>query len=511
MQESLPMNWTIETLLLLISVMFLVGMFAGKAGYRFGAPILLMFLCVGMLFGNAGIGLQFSNYAAAQTIGTIALCLILFSGGLSTKFNDIKPIAKEGTVLATVGVLLTAFFLGGFFYLVASHLAPGANITLPQAMLLGAVISSTDSASVFAILRDKGVSLRHKLRPLLEFESGSNDPMAYLLTITLIEYITLDTGGSMDIWPFVWMFCQQLILGVVLGLVLGYLLTKLINKIELTNDALYPVLLFTCGILIFSLTYLLKGNGFLAIYVGGVVMGNSKFIHKRTSLKFYDGLAWLGQITMFLVLGLLVNPFELANVALWSLIVAAFMIFAARPLAVLVSMLPFRKWTFRDRIFISWVGLKGAVPIIFAILPLMANVPNAHLIFNVVFFCTLLSLLVQGTTLTRVANWLGLAREQKHVDGLQHFDMDLSEDMKSTMSEIELTQEILDENGTRLMDLPLPDQTLAVMIKRKEKYLIPTGRTPLIRGDKLLVITKNEAQLICTYESLGITDYSLKR
>ena len=334
---------------------------------------------------------------------------------------------------------------------------------------------------------------------MLELESGSNDPMAYLLVITLLEVIKMDANPNY--WAAIGMLVLQLGIGAIAGFLLGKLSVRLINKIEIDNPSLYPILVFTFCMFIFSFTYFIKGNGYLAIYVGGLVIGNSKFVHKRSALHFFDGLAWLSQLLMFLTLGLLVNPHELVPVIVPSLIISLLMIFIARPLSVFLCLLPFRNMSIKDKTYISWVGLRGAVPIIFAILPLAADIPHARTIFNIVFFCTLVSLLVQGTSLPKVAQWLGLVDEPKKVAELKDFDIDFSDEIKSITSEIHITETIL-RNGNLLMDLALPDKTLAVMVKRGGLYFVPTGKTALQIDDKILIITDDHDALLETYKSL---------
>ncbi|MDR3250872.1 MAG: potassium/proton antiporter, partial [Tannerella sp.] len=472
------MKLSIEFLLLFLSVLFLISLYATKASSRFGVPVLLLFLGIGMLFGTDGLGFEFQNYDTAQIIGTIALCIILFSGGLDTKYEDIKPVAGQGIILSTVGVLLMSFFTGIFIYYVAEYCFPSIHLSFLESLLLASVMSSTDSASVFSILRGKGVRLKSKLRPLLELESGSNDPMAYMLTIILIQLISASVNGNTEYGKAFIDFLMQFAIGGLAGFLLGKIAVKMINKINMDNDSLYPILTFTCGIFIFSATYFLHGNGYLAVYIGGLVIGNAKIVHKRSSIRFFDGLAWISQIIMFLTLGLLINPKDLWPVALVSIIIGSFMIVGSRPLSVFISLIPFRRMGFKEKLFVSWVGLRGAVPIIFAILPLAAGLDNAHLIFNIVFFITLLSLLVQGTTLTRFARWLHLANTGEDKSILQDFDVEFSEDIKSTMTEIALNKAIL-AKGNRLMDIPLPNHTLAIMVKRDAKYFIPKGNTEL--------------------------------
>ncbi len=504
------MTLPIESLLLFGSVLFLVSLFVTKASTRSGVPVLLLFLGIGMIFGRDGLGFDFENYRTAQIVGTIALCIILFAGGLETRYRDIKPIVGRGVVLATAGVLLTAFITGIFIYYVVNAWTDSVNISFFESMLLASVMSSTDSASVFSILRGKGVKLKHNLKPLLELESGSNDPMAYMLTIVFIQLITNEQSGDLYYGVAVLSFCMQFVIGIVAGYALGHSAVWLINKINLGNNSFYPVLLFTCGIFIFAVTYFIRGNGYLAVYIAGLIIGNSKFVYKRPSIEFFGGLTWLSQLTMFLTLGLLVNPKELWPVAGAGLLAGAFMIFGSRPLSVFLSLFPFRKMLFRDKLFVSWVGLRGAVPIIFAIYPLAAGVHNARPVFNIVFFITLMSLLIQGALLTKIADWLGLSLKEEDESEFRDFDVEFSDDIKSTMTEIVITSSIL-SNGNRLMDISLPEQTLAVMVKREDKYFVPKGRTELKPDDKLLIITSNEDALKETYRLLGITDYRLKR
>jgi cell volume regulation protein A len=389
-----------EEVLLICSVILFVSIMAGKAGFRVGLPALLLFLGIGMLFGSDGLGLQFSNPQIAQFIGMIALSIILFSGGMDTKLSEIKPIASQGVVLATLGVLVTTAITGYFIFWLTGLVAGYETLTLAESLLMAAVMSSTDSASVFSILRSKGVYLKQRLRPTLELESGSNDPMAYMLTIILIAYIQ---SNGMNFLDGAISLAVQLILGLIAGYILGKVSVWIINRVNVENQSLYPILLLAVIFFIFSITSLLKGNGYLAVYIAGLVVGNTKIIHKKSIVTFFDGFTWLWQIVMFITLGLLVNPHELLPVAGIGLTVGIFMIIFARPITVFLCLLPFRNFTTKAKLYISWVGLRGAVPIIFATYPLIAGIENANLIFNVVFFITILSLLVQGTTVTHVA------------------------------------------------------------------------------------------------------------
>ena len=493
-----------EEVLLISAIILFISILAGKAGFRVGLPALLLFLGIGMLFGSDGLGLQFSNPHIAQFIGMIALSIILFSGGMDTKLSEIRPIAYQGVILATVGVLATTIITGVFIFWLTEMVTGYETLTLPESLLMAAVMSSTDSASVFSILRSKGVYLKQRLRPTLELESGSNDPMAYMLTIILIAYIQ---SGGMDFQEGIISLIVQLGLGLIFGYFLGKASVWIINKVNVENQSLYPILLIAIIFFIFAATTLSKGNGYLAVYIAGFVVGNAKIVHKKSIGTFFDGFTWLWQIAMFIMLGLLVNPHELLPVAGIGLTVGIFMIIFARPISVFLCLLPFRNFSTKGKLYISWVGLRGAVPIIFATYPLIAGIENAGLIFNVVFFITILSLLIQGTSVTHVAKWLHLTDEPDRKD---EFGIELPEEIKSAMSEIDITPEVL-THGNKLMQLQLPDHTLAVMVKRNGKFFIPKGNTELRENDKLLMISDNDEALLQSYQSLGIKGFTMKK
>lgn len=489
-------------ILLIGSILLFSSILISKAGVKLGVPALLLFLLVGMAFGTDGIGVEFSSPAATQFIGVLALSVILFSGGMDTSYRDIKPVIGPGVVLATLGVMLTTLLTGFFIYYITGLLSDYATLSLMESMLLAAVMSSTDSASVFSILRSKGMGLKENLRPTLELESGSNDPMAYMLTLLLIQVIQ---SGDFSLSGALLMLVVQLCVGAIAGYLLGQLTTWIINRININNASLYPVLLLGCVFFIFSFTEVLKGNGYLAVYIAGLVVGNHKVVHKKSLGTFFDGFAWLFQIVMFLTLGLLVNPSELVSIAGIGILVAVFMIVAARPASVFISLIPFRKFSTKARLYISWVGLRGAVPIIFATYPWLAGIEHSRMMFNIVFFITIVSLLLQGMTVSSMARWLGLETDgEKKRD----FDVDLPEEIKTAMSEIEVVPNALN-NGNRLMNLSLPPNTLVVMVKRDGHYFVPTGQTTLQVGDKLLVISDNDEELKKTFRELGIDDYSI--
>lgn len=491
----------IEFFLLVISVLFFASILVSKAGNRLGVPVLLLFLGVGMLFGSDGLQLvRFDNIKIAHMVGTVSLCAILFSGGLDTNFSDIRPILGPGITLATFGVLITAVSTGLILFLLLGH-QEGISTGVMGCLLLAATMSSTDSASVFSILRDKGLKLKHNLRPTLELESGSNDPMAYVLTITFISLI--QQGGHPNYWGAAGLLIMQLAIGAVIGFLLGKGLIWLINSINIDNAALYPILVLTGCFFVFAATHYLHGNSFLAVYIAGLILGNHKFIHKRSTRNFFEGISWLSQLTMFLTLGLLVNPSELKDVLIPGLIISVVMIFFSRPLSVFASLAFFRRFDFKDKIFVSWVGLRGAVPIIFAILCRASNVPDSDIIFNIVFLCTLVSLVLQGTSLSPMARWLGVAEIPKEKPRIENFDIDFPEEIKSATSEIEITATTI-AHGKHLMDLQMPEKTLAIMVKRGDTYFVPTGKTPLHVGDRLMVITDNQEALNETLHTLGV-------
>lgn len=497
---------TTEHFLLAGSILLFVSIIAGKAGYKFGVPTLLLFLMVGMLAGTDGVGLHFDNPAVAQVIGSIALVIILFSGGMDTKMHEIKPVVGEGVILATLGVLLTALITGFFIYAIALWFFPNIKFTLLEALLLASVMSSTDSASVFSILRSKGVHLKERLRPLLELESGSNDPMAFMLTVTLIPMIQT-AGMENSTGKIILLFFLQLIVGTIAGILLGKLSVRIINRIDLQNDALYFVLMLTCAFFIFSFTSAIYGNGYLAVYLSGLIIGNKKFIHKRSIGKFFDGLTWLSQLFLFLTLGLLVNPHELIDVAGIGLCIGIFMILFSRPISVFISLIPFRKLSFKARTYVSWVGLRGAVPIIFAMYPWIAGLENSKLFFNIVFFITILSLLIQGTTVAKMADWLHVSEENIDTNKKRSFEAHLPdpENFSSKMSEIVIQKENL-KYGNRLMDMPFADGALAVMIKRNDQYFIPNGKTEVKVGDLLILVTSDQESLDETLKNLDIQE-----
>ncbi|MBR7183831.1 MAG: potassium/proton antiporter [Alistipes sp.] len=487
-----------ENFLLIGAVLLFVAVLAGKLAYRLGAPALLLFLAVGVFFGYDM--LSFNSPELTQFIGMIALSIILFSGGMDTKLSEIKPIVVPGVVLATAGVLMTAVILGSFVYFLSPLL--GIELTFPLALLLAATMSSTDSASVFSILRTKKQGLKENLRPLLELESGSNDPVAYILVVLLVGMLS-PNKESVGAGASVVLFVVQMFVGAVAGYGFGRAAVWTINKINISNPSLYSVLLLAFVFLTFSVTTLLYGNGYLAVYIAGLVVGNRKIVHKRTVVSFFDGVTWLVQIIMFIMLGLLVDSRALIQpqVLILALCVALFMTFVARPVAVHVCMLPFRKFSKKARFYVSWVGLRGAVPIIFATYPLVDSVPNADLIFNVVFLVTVVSLVLQGTTVSGMANTLGVAKTERE----SSFGDAFQDRMKSAFTEVDVNEQML-SSGNTLKSIALPDHTLVIMVCRDGDYFVPQGGTELHLGDKLLILSDRNEELQAHYKELGLDE-----
>lgn len=493
------MTLTIENILLIGSLLLFISIIAGKTSYKFGVPTLVLFLGIGMLAGEDGIGgIAFDDPHISQLIGVISLNFILFSGGLDTDWKAVKPVLKEGISLSTVGVLLTALTLGGFVYYIT-------DFTIYESLLLGSIVSSTDAAAVFSILRSKNLALKTNLRPTLELESGSNDPMAYVLTIAFLGLVINQDQGLISMVP---LFLQQMIIGGIAGFGFGKLSKIIINRIKLDFEGLYPVLVITLMFITFSATDFVGGNGFLAIYICAVYLGNQYLIHKKTILKMFDGLAWLMQIVLFLTLGLLVNPTNIMPVIGIGLLISLFLMFVARPLSVFISLIPF-KMKLRRRFYISWVGLRGAVPIVFATYPLLAGIDKAGMIFNIVFFISLTSILIQGTTLTVVAKWLhvGLPEKVKPKSPTEEF---LSEHPKTEMREIGI------DNGNtvvgkKIVEIQFPKNAIIAMIKRDDKYITPNGATVIEADDMLIVLSDSKKGIERVYDTLNIRDFEVSK
>lgn len=489
---------TSENILLIGSTLLMAGVLIGKSSYRFGLPLLLIFLFVGILFGTDGLGIQFGDMQTAQFIGMIALCVILFSGGMGTKMSSIRPVIVPGLVLSTAGVLLTALVTGLFIWWLSGMSWTNIHFVFMTSLLLAATMSSTDSASVFGILGSQKVSLKNNLRPMLELESGSNDPMAYMLTIILIGAIS--GGEELSAGGILLELLMQFGIGAAGGILLGKFILWLIKvysrmgghaaaKEDSSQATSMMSILMVGGVFFtFAITTDLGGNGYLAVYLCGIVIGNAKVPNSRGINKFLDGMTWLAQIVVFIMLGLLVNPHEMLDVAVVSLLIGFFMIFVGRPLSVFLCLAPMRKISSRSKLFISWVGLRGAVPIIFATYPVVAGVEGASAIFNIVFFVTIVSLLLQGTTVIAAARRLGLVSDDDDTE--EDFGIELDDSLPTSLQTLVLTEKHL-QGGNTLREMHLPEGSLVMMIKRGSSYIVPNGTRKLHPGDHLLIIKEN--------------------
>ena len=489
------MTFTSENILLMMSVLIFCGILISKVGYKFGLPSLLLFLVAGMIFGTDGLGLQFNNAGQAQFIGMVALCIILFTGGLETKFKEIRPVLAPGLVLSTAGVVLTTGFTGLFIYFLSEWQSFPLSLHAITCFLLAATMSSTDSASVFNILGQKKQNLKHNLKPLLELESGSNDPMAYILTILLIQVAgSLGGNGTEEIQTssIILQAGKTLVLqfgiGTAIGVIMGYASVWILNRINLKNSPLYAIMLMSSVFFTFTVTTLLLGNGYLAVYLAGIIIGNHRIVNRKEIFAFFDGMTWMMQVVMFITLGLLVNPHEMMKVAPAALLIGLFMMLIARPLSVFISLLPFRKISFASKSFISWVGLRGAVPIIFATYPVVEGVEGSDIIFNIVFFITILSLVLQGSTITYASKLLKLDMPVPESESELGFEVP---EEAGKLIETTVTEESL-SGGRTLKELKMPEGMLVMMIKRDGKFIVPNGSRELKAGDKLLIIYDND-------------------
>lgn len=471
---------SVELFLFGTAALLLLCVLASKASGKLGIPTLVVFLAVGIFAGAEGpLGIQFDNAYFAQTLGVVALAYILFSGGLDTKIKDIKPIMKSGISLASLGVFITCIIIGLF-----NHYVLG--FSLLEGMLIGAIISSTDAGAVFTVLRSKSIHLKGHLKPLLEFESGSNDPMAVFLTTSILALMAQPEDASF--FQFFTSFIVQIIVGGVIGFGAGKVGTIFFNKLKLEFEGLYTVMSLAIVLIVYSLAQALKGNGFLAVYVTGVVLGNSAFIFKKSIMLMHDGISWLMQSLLFLTLGLLLYPSRVFDVTSTGIMIALCLMFVARPISIFIGMSLDKKATLREKILISWVGLRGSVPIVMATYPLVAGIHNADLIFNLVFFVALTSLVFQGSSIPLVAKFLGL--QDDIVENVSKNEQVSEANPRDNMVQISVPEDS-QVVGKSVIDLSPPEDLLIVLIERDGKSVIPRGSTQILANDKLYVLAED--------------------
>jgi cell volume regulation protein A len=471
-----------ELNLIALSSLIIISIVLLRISTKFGLPSLLIFLSIGMLAGSDGIlGIPFTDADLAQKVGSIALAFILFSGGLETDWAKVRPILSKGISLGTIGVLLTCLLVGTFSVYIL-------NFPPLVGFLLGAIVSSTDAAAVFNVLRTKSTGMKKELTSLLEFESGSNDPLAVLLTTTILGLIGANKPTIESILKVIFL---QFTIGILSGVVFGYIIFRGMNRIKLDYEGLYPVLLSASILFVYSITEIMGGNPFLSVYIAGLILGNRSFVHKRSNVRFMDGIAWLMQIIMFLTLGLLVFPSKIPAVVGIGIAFSLFIMLVARPLAVFLSLIG-SKISWREKVLISWVGLRGAAPIVLATFPFAMQLPESEMIFNLVFFTVLTSLLLQGVSIPYVVRILNLETpleqrasypfefENKETNGTQLLEFIVPYGSSSV--------------GKFVYELDFPENSLITLISRGDYYIVPTGKTKMEKGDVILVLTPPGAE-----------------
>lgn len=480
-------------LMLLLAILVFVAVLSNKLGAKVGVPSILIFLVVGMIAGQDGIGLKFENYHAAEFFSHLAIAVILITGGLHTNLEESRPVIKQGSLLSTIGVIIMVAITGLFLYFFAGERdILGAPLSLFSCILVAAILSSTDSTAVFSILRSRRLHLRENLDPLIELESGSNDPMAFILTIVFTKILTVKADVVAAASPAIvalatfGLVLYQVVSGYFMGRWMGKLGAKVLEKVGLDSATMVSILILAWSFLSDGITSLIGGSGLLALYVSAITLGNSgKIKEKREVLKFFDGISWLGQLLMVLILGLLTRPSHMGAVAVPAIILGLFMMFVARPASVFLTLLPFRKLPAKAKLLVSWMGVKGAGPILFALYAVLNNVERGTEIFNVVLIIILMSLILQGMTLVPFAKLLDLCVEDDPV--VKSFGLELPEEMGMLTDHVVKADDI-PEGGVTLRDMRLPHGIRVVMVKREEKFLVPHGSMKLQEGDHLIIV-----------------------
>ena len=461
-------------LMIISGLVLLICITSSKMLYKFGVPMLLIFIVLGMLFGSDGIvGIYFDNYDLTSQLCSIALVFIMFYGGFGTNWKMAKPVAKQSILMSTFGVIITSLLTGVFCYFIL-------NTSLLEGLLIGSIVGSTDAASVFTILRSQKLNLKSEIASLLEVESGSNDPIAYMMTLSIV--MIMSSGLS---WSIVPMILKQIIFGILLGAVLAKATVFIIRRANFELEGFYSIFIIAIAILAYALSEFIGGNGYLSVYIAGIILGNSKIPHKKSLVAFFDGISWIMQIMLFFMLGLLSFPSRLPQVIGVSILISIFMIFIARPIATHVILRGF-KTPIKEQILISWVGLRGAASIVFAIFAITSGVPIENDIFHIIFFIALISVSVQGTLLPKVAQKLDLVDNDTTV--LKTFN-DYQEEKSTMLLEYNVSKSSKWMNKT-IMDAEIPDEILIVMIKRNGQVIVPKGSTEILEKD-ILVLSGN--------------------
>ncbi|MDG5473544.1 potassium/proton antiporter [Jeotgalibacillus sp. ET6] len=473
-------SFGIDSFVLLGGLLLICGVIVAKFSNKLGLPSLVLFILVGMIIGSDGLGIvYFDNMNIAQLIGVMALIIILFEGGMQTKWATVRSVALPSLSLATFGVLITSGIVGYIAFLLF-------DVTLLEGLLFGAIVGSTDAAAVFAVLKERNI--KAKMGATLEAESGTNDPMAVFLTLAFIELITIE-GSS--IWGMIPSFFWQMGIGLIFGLILGKIASVSINRIKLDSSGLYPIFSLAFALLSYSVTQVAGGSGFLAVYVAALVIGNSELTYRYSIFQFNEGFAWMSQILMFIILGLLVFPAQVftMNIILNGLLLSFVLIFVARPIAVYLSTIGM-KYSNKEKLFISWAGLRGAVPIVLATFPIVAGIEKGQLFFNVVFFIVLTSTLLQGSTISYVAKKLKLTGPKKDTP---HHSIELISIGKANAEMVQFqTNKDLALVGKKLHELDLPNEVTISAMVRDEELITPYGETEILAGDFLYILVASK-------------------
>lgn len=466
-------------LMIICGLVLLICITSSKVLYKFGVPMLLIFIILGMLFGSDGVvGIYFDNYELTRELCSFGLVFIMFYGGFGTNWKEAKPVARESILMSTFGVIITSGLTGLFCYFVL-------KTSLLEGLLIGSIVGSTDAASVFSILRSQKLNLKGEIASILEVESGSNDPVAYMLT--LIVLTLMNNGGISSIVPIV---IGQIIFGILIGVILSKLTVYIMRNANFEVDGFYTIFITAIAILSYALSEWVGGNGYLSVYIAGIIIGNSKIPHKRSLVHFFDGVSWIMQIMLFFVLGLLAFPSELPSVIGSSILISIFMIIIARPIATF-GVLGWFKIPFKQQLFVSWVGLRGAASIVFAIYAITSGIPLENDIFHIIFFIALLSVAIQGTLIPKVARKLDLVDDTKTV--LKTFT-DYQEDRSTTLIEYNVDSNSSWKEKT-IMEADIPEEILIVMIKRDSEIIVPKGSTLIKQGD-ILVLSGNNIEYL---------------